>query len=200
MVRLGNYSSRELSEYAKYNGFNALLNEAIVQCEISGETLRNCLERERTIEEHVVQICELFGCEADVARRLRHELVNDFEDCPFDRSSATHASALSDDDDDVPVTIGVPMENETARNYRSSDTVGGNLMNETKDSRYPSWYDTSRHNDRWRKGYDGYDYDDNDSYESRERTLNERERAIEEREKRMDAIEERLKRLEEEKR
>jgi len=159
--------------------------------------LRNCCLKEKAQTENEVSVCELFGIEATEAARMYEELVKDFADVPYDAANPP----------DLPVALGVPIGGGGGggeRGARGGETVGGALMRETppdgfRNPRYPSWYDHSPTNDRWRHGFSRDYYFPPAEEDERERQLRERESKVEEREKRMEEIEARLKRLEEEK-
>ena len=217
---LGTYSTKELAIYLRFNNFNELA-ETVERVELHGKHLRNCCRastgREQQREEEVgafnvennervvLEVCELFGCTADEAKRMCEELVKDFADVPWDETkNPPEGKAV------VGVPIGGGGGGEGRRvlrlEDRGGDTVGGALMREVppdgyRNPRFPSWYDKSPTNDRWRGGLSRTEYyDDEEEGEEqndRERRLRERERKVEEREKRMDEIEARLKRLEE---
>lgn len=207
---LGTYSTKQLAIYLRFNNFIELA-ETVERVELHGKHLRNCCRastgREQQREEEVgafnvennervvLEVCELFGCTADEAKRMCEELVKDFADVPWDETkNPPEGKAV------VGVPIGGGGGGEGRRvlrlEDRGGDTVGGALMREVppdgyRNPRFPSWYDKSPTNDRWRGGLSRTEYYD------RERRLRERERKVEEREKRMDEIEARLKRLEE---
>ena len=218
---LGTYSTKELAIYLRFNNFNELA-ETVERVELHGKHLRNCCRastgREQQREEEVgafnvennervvLEVCELFGCTADEAKRMCEELVKDFADVHWDETNPSPP--------EVKAVVGVPIGGggggEGRRvlrlEDRGGDTVGGALMREVppdgyRNPRFPSWYDKSPTNDRWRGGLSRTEYyDDEEEGEEqndRERRLRERERKVEEREKRMDEIEARLKRLEE---
>ena len=214
---LGTYSTKELAIYLRFNNFNELA-ETVERVELHGKHLRNCCRastgREQQREEEVgafnvennervvLEVCELFGCTADEAKRMCEELVKDFADVPWDETNPSPP--------EVKAVVGVPIGGRGGGvlrlEDRGGDTVGGALMREVppdgyRNPRFPSWYDKSPTNDRWRGGLSRTEYyDDEEEGEEqndRERRLRERERKVEEREKRMDEIEARLKRLEE---
>jgi len=218
---LGAYSTKQLAMYLRFNNFIELA-ETVERVELRGKHLRNCCrasstgqEQQRREEEAgvfnvenderiVLEVCELFGCTAEEAKRMCEELVKDFADVPWDEKNPPEGKAV------VGVPIGGGGGGEGRRvlrlEDRGGDTVGGALMREVppdgyRNPRFPSWYDKSPTNDRWRGGLSRTEYyDDEEEGEEqndRERRLRERERKVEEREKRMDEIEARLKRLEE---
>jgi hypothetical protein len=218
---LGTYSTKQLAIYLRFNNFIELA-ETVERLELHGKHLRNCCrsstgqeqQREEEVglfnvgndERIVLEVCELFGCTAEEAKRMCEELVKDFADVPWDETNPSSP--------EVKAMVGVPIGGggggEGRRvlrlEDRGGDTVGGALMREVppdgyRNPRFPSWYDKSPTNDRWRGGLSRTEYyDDEEEGEEqndRERRLRERERKVEEREKRMDEIEARLKRLEE---
>ena len=217
---LGAYSTKQLAIYLRFNNFIELA-ETVERAELNGKHLRNCCrastgqEQQRREEEVgvfnvenyeriVLEVCELFGCTAEEAKRMCEELVKDFADVPWDETkNPPEGKAV------VGVPIGGGGGGEGRRvlrlEDRGGDTVGGALMREVppdgyRNPRFPSWYDKSPTNDRWRGGLsrtEYYDEEEGEEQNDRERRLRERERKVEEREKRMDEIEARLKRLEE---
>lgn len=209
---LGTYSTKQLAIYLRFNNFIELA-ETVERVELNGKHLRNCCRastgqeqrREEEVgvcnvendERIVLEVCELFGCTAEEAKRMCEELVKDFADVPWDETKNPPEGKA---------VVGVPIGGVLRLEDRGGDTVGGALMREVppdgyRNPRFPSWYDKSPTNDRWRGGLSRTEYyDDEEEGEEqndRERRLRERERKVEEREKRMDEIEARLKRLEE---
>jgi len=226
---LATYSTKQLATYLRFNNFLGLAGTC-ERLELNGKRLRNCCsvssvvgksseessssstgqeqQREREVgvennERIVLEVCELFGCTADEAKRMCEELVKDFADVPWDETK---------NPPEVKAVVGVPIGGGGGEGRRvlrledrGGDTVGGALMREVppdgyRNPRFPSWYDKSPTNDRWRGGFsrtEYYDDEEGEEQNDRERRLRERERKVEEREKRMDEIEARLKRLEE---
>ena len=189
------YSPTELARYLSYNDFHAVA-ETTRDLELNGQHLRNCCAKDAEREVRERNVRELLGCEAEEAKRMCEELEKDFADVPYD--PARHF---------FPPTIAmgrpVAMSERQREHHRGEETVGGALMREIPPDGYrnplfPSWYDRSPTNDRWRHGFGREYYADDDEEENeRERRLRERERKVEEREKRIDEIEARLKRVEE---
>jgi hypothetical protein len=194
---LGAYSTEQLANYLSYNNFESVA-KVVEQLQLDGQSLRNCCLKEKAQTENEVSVCELFGIEATEAARMYEELVKDFADVPYDAANPP----------DLPVALGVPIGGGGGgggeRGARGGETVGGALMREAppdgfRNPRYPSWYDHSPTNDRWRHGFSRDYYFPPAEEDERERQLRERESKVEEREKRMEEIEARLKKLEEEK-
>ena len=193
---LGAYSPTALSRYLSYNDFHAVA-ETTRDLELNGERLRNCCAKDAEREVRERNVRELLGCDAEEAKRMCEELEKDFADVPYD--PARHFFPPT-------IAMGRPVAMSGGRqreHHRGEETVGGALMREIPPDGYrnplfPSWYDRSPTNDRWRHGFGREYYADDDEEENeRERRLRERERKVEEREKRIDEIEARLKRVEE---
>ena len=100
---LGAYSTKQLAMYLRFNNFIELA-ETVERVELRGKHLRNCCrasstgqEQQRREEEAgvfnvenderiVLEVCELFGCTAEEAKRMCEELVKDFADVPWDET------------------------------------------------------------------------------------------------------------------
>ena len=193
---LGAYSPTALARYLSYNDFHAVA-ETTRDLELNGQHLRNCCAKDAEREVRERNVRELLGCDAEEAKRMCEELEKDFADVPYD--PARHFFPPT-------IAMGRPVAMSGGRqreHHRGKETVGGALMREIPPDGYrnplfPSWYDRSPTNDRWRHGFGREYYADDDEEENeRERRLRERERKVEEREKRIDEIEARLKRVEE---
>ncbi len=220
---LGAYSTKQLAMYLRFNNFIELA-ETVERVELRGKHLRNCCrasstgqEQQRREEEAgvfnvenderiVLEVCELFGCTAEEAKRMCEELVKDFADVPWDETNPSPPEGKA--------VVGVPIGGGGGKKGRrvlrledrGGDTVGGALMREVPPDGYrkpgvPAWYDKPATKGRWgcrfRRKEEEDEEEEGEEQNDRERRLRERERKVEEREKRMDEIEARLKRLEE---
>ena len=141
---------------------------------MNGERLRNCCAKDAEREVRERNVRELLGCDAEEAKRMCEELEKDFADVPYD--PARHF---------FPPTIAmgrpVAMSERQREHHRGEETVGGALMREIPPDGYrnplfPSWYDRSPTNDRWRHGFGREYYADDDEEEKRTRATTERTR------------------------